>query len=180
MSRGKPQANFRGADGEFEHSIENARLDTEAAELRSKGWGYQRIADHLGVSVSTAHNRVRRAIARVPVQTVTEWRSEELVLLESAMKRMLLIMRTDYPVVRAGAIVKGRFDPRPNIQAAEELRRLSESRRKLLGTDAPAKIDVTVDDKLGRDIDELLRSFDELGVKIVDPSRSVAREAIEA
>ncbi|MFD4763135.1 hypothetical protein ACFWOJ_31080 [Streptomyces sp. NPDC058439] len=43
-----PQARPHGGDGQFVRSLTTAQRDAAAAELRSKGWTYPRIATEFG------------------------------------------------------------------------------------------------------------------------------------
>jgi len=56
--------------GGFIRTEEQAILDTEALKLRSNGLTYQKVADYLGVSKSTAFERVQRALAAIPREAV--------------------------------------------------------------------------------------------------------------
>ena len=44
---------------------EQARIDTEALKLRSRGFTYQQIADSAGCSKSIAFDRVKRALGDI-------------------------------------------------------------------------------------------------------------------
>src|ERR1700733_13879672 len=59
----------RGADGQFIRTIKGAQRDAAAAELRAKGWSFQRIADELGYSSKgNAHHAEERAFAAIPTE----------------------------------------------------------------------------------------------------------------
>ena len=59
------------------YTADAAEKDREALNLRNLGWTYQRIADHLSVSVSTAYDRVQRAVRNIPAEAVDEHRRIE-------------------------------------------------------------------------------------------------------
>jgi transposase len=64
----------QNSPGGFIRTEEQALTDVEALRYRGRGWTYQRVADEMGVSKSTAYERCRRALAAVPVETVEEYR----------------------------------------------------------------------------------------------------------
>lgn len=145
----------------YERDVEGARLDAEAAQLRSGGATYRQIAEAQGVDVSTAHARVFRAIAAVPVEAVNELRSVSGQRLDRAIARAYALAMADHPLVYRGQAVSGVFDRQVNIAALRELRQLDESRRKLFGVDVPAEVRVTVKDDM---VEEIERLAAELGL----------------
>ena len=56
------------------------------------------------------------------------------------------------------------------IQAVRELRQISESRRKLLGLDAPTNINLLVTDQMQAEIDAMIAEARAAGIDIVDES----------
>lgn len=149
------------AEGKFQATIDNAELDAQAAKYRAMALSYREIAAQMGCTVSTAHQRVKRALAAVPVENVTELRRVELDRMDDLIKRHLVIAGKNHLMVSHGRIIPGVSDLGPNLAAMRELRYLSESRRKLLGLDAPALVRVTVTDEVTAEIERLSM---ELGV----------------
>ena len=149
----------RSADGEFESSPEGMRLAAEAADLRARRMSYRQIAEHQGCSISTAHDRVKRALAAIPVEAVDHLRSVELEHLDSLARVLLLITPATSGATRT-----------ERIQAVRELRQISESRRKLLGLDAPTNINLLVTDTMQAEIDAMIAEARAAGIDIVDES----------
>lgn len=105
--------------------IAAAERRQQALELRKAGASYRKIADTLAVSLSQAHDDVQQALiqlAELECASAGELRAMELARLDVA---MLAIARQ----VQQG-----------NLKAVGAWVRISESRRKLLGLDAPQKI----------------------------------------
>ena len=104
----------------------------KALDMRKQGKTYQQIAEALGVSVSTAHKYIKSSLqelADLRIDGADELRQMELERLDEALSNVTASQ--DY---KDG-------DP----QSIQVYIRLSESRRKLLGLDAPAKQDITSD-----------------------------------
>lgn len=104
--------------------VELARQEKEALQLKIGGASYQRIGDHQDVNASTAYRRVQRALAEITLAPATELKSLED-------ERLHALIAALWPVaMKAGP---------QQIEAVRELRRLSESLRKLHGLDAPTR-----------------------------------------
>jgi predicted DNA-binding protein (UPF0251 family) len=101
-----------------------AEGEAQALELKIKGWSYERIARKQGTSTSTAYRRVQNALADVTIAPATE-------LKELEDRRLEALVEALWPV----ALEPGEHQ----IGAVRELRKLSESRRKLHGLDAPTR-----------------------------------------
>jgi hypothetical protein len=110
----------RGRRGKYETDIHDMERAADAARLRAMGLSYRQIGNLQGVSNSTAHDRVMKALAAVPVESVSELRAIEVVRID------LLIAR---------AFDEFERNPHTSLAVIESVRRLSESRRKLLGLD---------------------------------------------
>lgn len=136
----------------------------QAVKLSVSGHTYEEIAKLLGYgSKQSAFRDVKAALAERAAKTdlaVEEWRAKELALIDDALKVAHEILNSEFYAHAGGRVVRmpsddaeeSEFEPKgaplvdrgPNLAAAKELIRISESRRKLLGTDAPQKIDTTV------------------------------------
>jgi hypothetical protein len=68
--------------GGFVRTLESACLDTDALVLRSTGMTFREIADEMCCDVSTAHRRVKRALADIPKEQADEYRALELLRLD--------------------------------------------------------------------------------------------------
>lgn len=102
-----------------------AARQAKAIELRKSGASYRAIGRVLGCSEATAHRDVRKALRRIIAfgdRQAEEYRQLELERLDAIQLGVWLRMRTGDP------------------HAADVARKVSESRRKLLGLDAPTKV----------------------------------------
>lgn len=134
---------------QYERTIDNAELDAQAAELRAQGFTYQQIADQMHCTRSTAYERVWRAIAAVPVEAAGQLRAVEVARLNTLMAKAWDEMEAFHPYISHGKLMKGDDgqpleDVGPKLAAMRMILSLSESLRKLLGLDAPARATVTV------------------------------------
>lgn len=173
MATRKPAARTRNTAGEFERDLEQADLDRRAAELRALRMSYPAIAREMGCAVSTAEARVKRALASVPVEAVTELRRLELADLDDQARRWrLMASETHYgrPVVYKGRVIERVVDKQPNIQALRELRLVGESRRRLLGIDAPEQKLLVVKDSIAQEIERLA---EELGLTDAEKAQAL-------
>ncbi|MEU8275711.1 hypothetical protein ACFYOK_10780 [Microbispora bryophytorum] len=131
------------------NSAQTAEQAAQAYELRLSGASFRTIASVLGVSVSTAHDRVTSAIAERVDPLADQYRAVELDRLDALTARAWRIMTSDHIVVQHGKIVRDEDgnpvkDDGPVIAAIGVLVRISERRSKLLGLDAAVKVDAQV------------------------------------
>ena len=148
----RPRQNLQGKND----TLEQVRLDTEAAELKGEHLTYPQIAERMGCSVSTAHARVQRALARVPAEAVEHLRKVQNMQIDAALARTWQIVTAAHPLIRDGKRWPDVIDVGPNIAATNTLIRLLERQARLNGMDAPIQHDVKVSDGLDADIERLL------------------------
>ena len=130
---------------------EDARLEAEALTLKEEGLSFRRIAAVQGCSVSTAHDRVERALDHlVPIDTAERLRKVENERLEAYTLRAHVILEraeqgVECPHCEGHAVAP---DDDRAMNALKRLEALSEQRRKLNGLDIPVaqKLDLTVSD----------------------------------
>lgn len=113
-------------------TIQDMRKDTEAAELRALGLTYPQIAERQKCAISTAYAAVQRALAAVPVEAVHELRQIECDRLDMVIAKLWDIANNDDTATTE------------RINSLTGIMRASESKRRLLGLDAPARQTVTV------------------------------------
>lgn len=102
-----------------------------ALDLRRRGWAYDRIGEAMGISRARAHDLVKAAYDELLLDTkraAEEVRDQEVERLDQALEAL-------WPKVEKG-----------DDKALHSLLRLQERRSKLLGLDAPQKIDQTSSD----------------------------------
>lgn len=175
MARGdNPRA---GVTGRFERTLPRAQRDAQAARLRAQGLTYPAIAAELGYRDKQA---ARYAVERALVDTVSEPAAEvrqlELARLDEALRVAFQVMYTKHLVVSNGLVVRVRainpdtgkrqsvplIDDGPKLAAIDRIVKISERRAKLLGLDAPTKIEVLTLDVIDA---EIARLTAELGLQ---------------
>ena len=127
--------------GKGSNSGANAASSTRAAEnrvkafeLRKLGMSYRAIGEELGVTLKTAYQYVRFVLDELAEQTR-----------ESAIEvRDMELERLDACIVTVqGVIASQHTKPDERLRAVNQLVKIGESRRKLLGLDAAQKVDHT-------------------------------------
>lgn len=108
-----------------EERVELAKLEAEALDLKIKGKTYEEIGEAQECSKSTAYERVHRALRDITLAPATELKTLEARRLEALIAAL-------WPVA-----MEEKGDRQ--IAAVRELRKLSESLRKLHGLDAPVR-----------------------------------------
>lgn len=150
--------------GAFERTIDHAERDAEAARLRSRGKTYRAIASELGMSLGAVHDAVQRAIAAVPVEAVNELRQIECARLDAIIAKAWEIVDAHHPVVSNGKLFDDLDDQAPVLAALALILRTAESKRKLLGLDAPTRriISVVTEDVVDEDMRRLDAEYEAL------------------
>ncbi|GAA4630065.1 hypothetical protein GCM10023196_053890 [Actinoallomurus vinaceus] len=120
-----------------------------AAERRAKVVAFRRqrlsfaeIGRRLGVSPQRAHQLYTRALAEVPARHVDEHRAEELILIDDAIADLL-------------DIAHDHTRPRPAVDAWNAIRGWAERKARLLGLDAPTRMQVITMDAIDAEIARL-------------------------
>lgn len=123
-------------------SLQRAEKTEQAVSLVREGKSYRQIAEALDISVGTAHNYVKAALKEIPVQEASDLRTIEHLRLEHLWEQVL--GRIESCKVEAfdaeGTSMFVYVDVDRHIEAA---RKLSESKRKLFGLDAPQQVQGT-------------------------------------
>jgi hypothetical protein len=129
---------------------QRARDAWAAERWAADGWYYRDIANAMGISVSTAWDRVQRGLRIIDAPTAASAeraRTAHRARLEAAAQVALEVMARDHVHVAHGKVVvandgKPVLDDGPKLAAAGKVREISESMRKLDGLDAPAKVEL--------------------------------------
>lgn len=159
----------RNRQGRYVVRAETAERDARACRLRVQGAPYEQIAGLLGFRDRAS---ARRAVQRALAAVVREDAAELIVLEEARLDDLTRTLQRVLTTRHYLATASGKLATHPEtgelvanygpvIAAARELRQVSESRRRLLGLDAPAKHRVDVIDQAAVDA-ELLRLADEM------------------
>lgn len=136
---------------------ERAAQDAEACRLSATGYTYEQIAERLGLpNRQAAYRAVKRVLDRRIKDgnvAVEQLRAKQDALLDEALKVATQIMHAQHLAVGNGRVVQKYnaetdthedvYDSAPNLAAADRLIKISESRRKLHGWDAPAKQEIS-------------------------------------
>lgn len=147
-----PAPEVRDATGRPIRTLAQAERDAWAVAQRSLGRSYRAIATDLDTSVSTAYESVQRAFRATLSEPAEQARAVELARLEDAHDAALTVLLREHLTVSHGKVITTKdadgndiplIDDAPVLQAVDRIRALSESRRKLLGLDAPAQIEHT-------------------------------------
>lgn len=153
--------------GQFIRGPEDVARDARAAELRGQGLSYRAIAREMGTSVSTAYDGVARAFRATLTEPAEQARAVELARLEDAHDAALAVLLREHLTVSHGKVITVKdeqgndvplIDDGPVLQAIDRIRALSESRRKLLGLDAPSRVSVDAE-HIGQEVADLLNAL---------------------
>lgn len=145
--RQRHQHDVRGGKGKWIRTVKTAERDAEAARLRAQGWSYQRIADELGwADKGTAHRAVQRVLQETVQDAGEDLRVMERERLDRLSEAAWTVLERQHITVSNGKIIHLDGEPLPDdgpvLQAIDRLLRISESRRKLEGLDAPSRVSV--------------------------------------
>lgn len=136
-----------------EAAIEDRR--SKAWDLRVKGKSYRAIAEALEVSVRTAFNDIAAVLERTRAENNETAESHKALSL-SRLDRALLVVEgaLDAQVFDAD----GNADNELKLKALDRMLKIEERRAKLLGLDAPTKVDAQVTTVGLDEIDELRKA----------------------
>lgn len=146
--------------GRYIRTLTAAERDATAADLRSKGWTYQRIADELHYAdKGEAHHAVSRVLKATVREAGDAARAMEHERLDRLSEAAWTVLERQHITVSNGKVISLDGQPLPDdgpvLQAIDRLLRISESRRKLDGLDAPSRVSVDAEN-IGREIDAIL------------------------
>ena len=132
----------------------------KALQLRAAGITFEQIKEQLGYKTrAAAVQDVQRAMAITVGEPAADLRALEAARLDMLWIRAMQVLSRSHVTVSNVKIVtldgKPLNDDGPILAAIRELRQLSESRRKLFGLDAPARVEVISDDAVDNEIRRL-------------------------
>jgi len=163
--------------------LEIAERRAQAIELKRRGLTWQQVADQLDLGNPGAVAReilhaLHEANREVQEQ-LDAYRQLELEKYDALERLMWAVIRKKHILAQHGRIM---FDPEtgepmiddgPLFNAADRLLKISERRSKLMGWDAPTKLEVQATDELDREIAGLLDNL------VARGEGSAARAALE-
>lgn len=147
----------RARHGKFAKSPEVQERIAMALAMRTRGASYREIGSALGMSTGNTYKMIQKALTEIIAEPAENLRKLELEKLDRLERIASDILGEQYEHVAANGKLAGVLDPRPRLMAIDRLLKVGESRRKLLGLDAPTQVEVTgVDIKInGIDLSEL-------------------------
>jgi hypothetical protein len=136
-----------------ERQAEAARRRAQIVQARMAGATFEQIGRQHGITDSRAQQLYADAMLRTVKEPADRHRALELRRLDDLQLRLTQVLRRGHVTISGGKVVLDDdghpyLDDGPVIAAALALLRVQESRRGLLGLDAPAKVDATVDLKV--------------------------------
>lgn len=163
----------------FTPRAEVAARRARVVELRTEHIPYALIATQLGISESTARSDYQRALEQRKREQDEQAHLtviRELVTLDAAARVAWQVLRKDHIHVQHGKIVRDEdgtpvLDDAPTLNAIDRILKIAERRARLLGLDAPTRIEVSdaVDAEIARLAAELAA-----GVGVVEPGGEAA------
>ena len=128
-----------------------------AAQMRLRGIDCQTIAETLGIALSTVYVAVDSAMKEVPFADADSLRKIELAHLDKAQSKALEILEKQHVAISAGGKVvyndgEPVLDDSVALKAVDSLVKVQGRRAKLLGLDAPTRVQamiaiITLDDQ---------------------------------
>lgn len=128
-----------------------------ALELEAAGWSRPDIAAELGLTeahLAVDLQRARDYYLKMQASPIEELRARELASLDKAQRVADAVMDREHVAHSNGRVVKLEdevtgeattvLDDGPKLAAIDRVVKISESRRKLLGQDAPSKVEAQI------------------------------------
>jgi hypothetical protein len=119
-----------GRDTTSAKAISVAERHAEWLKLRKQGKPYREIAREAGVAVSVVHEAVAKQVRAVRAEPAADLLAFE-------------VEANDALIERAYAEFEGASEVEQRLAIVEQLRKLRADRRKMLGLDAPQKVEVS-------------------------------------
>jgi hypothetical protein len=158
-----------------ERQADAARRRAQVVQARLAGASFEEIGRQLGVSDTRAHQLWTDALERTIKEPADRHRALELQRLDQLQLSAVRVLRDGHVVIQGGKVVADRqgrpyTDHAPVLQAINTLLRVAERRARLLGLDAPAKVDAKVDGHVTVDhLDDQIRDL-EAELAALDPA----------
>ena len=122
-----------------EGALRRARI----LELRRQRWTWPEIGRDVGISPQRAFQLYQKALVEIPTPHLEEHRAEELVLIDDAINNLI------------GIAKDAKVTPHARIEAWNSVRGWAERKAKLLGLDAPDRVEVITIDQIDRELARL-------------------------
>ncbi len=152
----------RAGRGRFVRTPETAERDAKACALRAEGLTYDAVAKQMGYAdPATARNAVQRALMAIVEPSAARLRTLELARLDLLLGKAWSVLKAEHIVVSQGRVMG---DPRtgepmvdhgPVLQAIATVLKIMERRAKLMGLDAPVKVEAITVDQIDAEVARL-------------------------
>lgn len=159
---GEQAFNTMGLNNSNEAAMELRR--SKAFDLRVDGKTYRQIAAALGVDVRTAYTDVQAVMERTKKETnetAEHWRQISLARLEKALSTVKDAFKAVLIDPQTGMPIDDTQNHDLRLKAIDRLIKLEERKAKLLGMDAPAKVEAAVTNVSLDDIDALKKGAEQ-------------------
>lgn len=156
---------------------EVADREARALDLRRNGATYDQIGQQLGITTSGAAKIVKRVLDQHVTEALPDVRKLELDRLDQLQVQALLVLRREHYHVSGGKVALDQTgrpirDDGPTLAAIGRLLDIQARRARLLGLDAPTKMDVKV-----FTVDEMDARIAELESQLADHDQQPAADA---
>jgi len=152
----------RDGKGRYTRTQDSAERDANAARLRADGANYDEIAREMGYgSAASAWKAVDRALRATVAEPAARVRTIELARLDILLWEAWKVLRARHIVVNQGRVVldpdsgQPLHDHGPVLQAIDRVLKIQERRARLLGLDAPVKVEAITVDQIEAEIARL-------------------------
>lgn len=113
-----------------EKAIATAERNARIIELRRSGWHWKDIGAEVDLTMGRCNQIWMEYLRDIPSSEIVHWREEELDILGRGIADLLLRLQNPS------------LSDRTAVEVWKEIRQHSESRRKMLGVDAPVKREI--------------------------------------
>lgn len=151
-------------------TISSLERDAKAVQMHAMRYSYSEISDALGYGGrQNAHRAVKRTHERILTVPLMTHVATAFAELDAITLRLIALMHRQHLVVSGGKIVYDEhgqplIDDGPELAALSRWMQVSESRRKLLGVDAAAKLDINLgESEVDAEIAKLVQAMESKG-----------------
>lgn len=163
---GQTPRKVRGGNGRYARSPDTAERDAAACRMRNLSHDYDEIAVELGfANRSAARQAVERAMRATVQEPAAEQRAMQLAKLDVMFRKAWEVLCARHIVVNQGRVVldpdsgEPLRDHGPVLAAINSVLKIEERRAKLLGLDAPMRVEAITVDMIDVELDRLVEEF---------------------